>query len=579
MDGNTIINRGRKRRLSWPTIYQPYVKLYNAIKAFIDPDYFGLLRWSEKDQVHIPMHVNSDKNPFPVTDYFGCKDRRRFGQRDMLCHAFAEPRDEWPHFAFMVNSPHRSYALICFDFDGEDYGQTCRLRARIYEDHFSGLPAFGEPSRNRNGCYQWLIIERDSSAAEFNRLCNDLTAELRRRYHDLGCVEEDEFHCRRHERVNFFDGIKATLHYEDRDETALLYAVADGNPNDNHRGLLATIPCSGFENDTGADEGGARMRRFLRFVEKKRGRYVNGIAEAHLRAVHASLRPAAVVEHVHVDLPLASASPSLHQLVPSELDGGERKTKKARTRTASGGQRDAARRRLLEKAKWHDNPQGRMRMASCLFFYEHQRYADTPDELVGYYESLGLHTAVDKGDRRIRRAREALDRHKANPAEVKSGIFFDPDEWVPLVRAYVTEGVRRHPALKYNYRIEDELLAAGLCLFTGSAMKVNRADRMHTCGQRSQFDWYRCLWDAGVLTARYKDKSKRVDVPKVLQLAGLIVLRDSEHKYGGRQHGVCDKYGLGINHPLYARFVALYGDVVDPKCLPCVVRFGDQQAA
>ena len=68
-----------------------------------------------------------------------------------------------------------------------------------------------------------------------------------------------------------------------------------------------------------------------------------------------------------------------------------------------------------------------------------------------------------------------------------------------------------------------------------------------------------------------RDNNKRDAAMKMLQLSGLIVLRDSTRVYGGREHGVAQKFGLGVNHPCFAQFVALYGNVRDPKGLPCVV--------
>jgi hypothetical protein len=576
MDGHIIIDRARKRRTAWATIYQPYVKLYNVIKQFIDRDYFGVIRWSVEEQRWVPMHVNSDKNPFPVEDYFGRRCRRLFGQRDMLCHAHASPDDEFPHFSFLVNSPNKPYALICFDFDGKDYGKASAIRSNMFSKYLSDIPRFEEPSRNRNGCYAWLIVERTSSPAAFNQLCNALSLELRRRFHDLGDIIADDFNERRDQRVNFFDGIKATCHFDDRDEIERLYADSDGNPNDNNRGLLATMPCSGFMND---EDGGMRfrMKQFVRFAERRKKKYINAVPESRLHELLAVFRPISTALS-EPDSPYASASPSLHQLVPYESYGEKRERQNGQGFAGKVTQREA-RERLLDKAKWHENPLARMRCASCLFFYEMGRYADTPVELVRYYERLNLHTGGDEGNRRIARAATALDKHKSDAARPGNGIFFDANDWVPVVETWVTQEVRTHGSRRYRYAIEDELLAAALCLFTGSLMKPHRSDWMFTVGQTSQFDWYKKLADAGVLKAKFKDKNKRVDVVKMLQLAGLIVLRDGNHKYGGKEYGVSDKFGLGVNHPFYAQFVSIHGHVVDPKSLSCIVHYHNQKIA
>ena len=99
---------------------------------------------------------------------------------------------------------------------------------------------------------------------------------------------------------------------------------------------------------------------------------------------------------------------------------------------------------------------------------------------------------------------------------------------------------------------------------------------MFTVGQEAQLRWYESLAEAGVLASKFKDKTKRVDAVKLLQLSGLMVLRDSHKVYGGPGRGVCQKYGLGPNHPLFHRFTAMHGDLRDPLGLPCIV--GDDSA-
>ena len=460
-------------------------------------EYTGYTGWDKKGQCWVPKHSNADSRPYPFRDRWGRPMRAKLGVRDVMFHSWSEPLDALPQFYFYVSSPGVAYALITFDIDGNDYEKAVAIREWLYAELLKDVPVFREPSRNRKGCYLRMIVCRDSCPAEFNALCNRLTVLLRRRFHDLGEVTKEEFHRRKKERVNFFDGIKGTLHYDDRDDTARLYAHADGNPNDNHRGLLATIPCSGWEAD--GVEGGNRMRSFLRFCKKRVSTaggvrtttYVNAVPQSRLRELLALLRPQRPILHVPSAVPTSrpssTAVPPLHQSSPSESsDGGERSRSAARVKKPKR-QREEARKQVLEKAKDGSNPMLRMRLASCLYFYEYGGYADTPDELVTYYERLGLHTGLDEHGRRRTRAEEAVAKHKADPAKpVSEQAHFDADLWVPLVQKYVTDEVRRHPSIKYRYPIHEVMLAAGAFLFTLNSMQVKRSDWMHTCGQKAQ---------------------------------------------------------------------------------------------
>jgi hypothetical protein len=259
------------------------------------------------------------------------------------------------------------------------------------------------------------------------------------------------------------------------------------------------------------------------------------------------------------------------------LEGRGKKREKAVRKIS----RQDAGERLLNRARSQLNPQGRMRSASSLFFYEHGRYATDERELVAYYEELGLHTGTDDKHQRPERARVALEKHKAAPARpINRECHFDLDVWLPIVRQFVTEEVLWHPKLGYPYRIEHELLAAGLCLFTFCATKQTKPEWMHTCDQPGQKAWYQSLHEAGVLVKGVKNNDKRNAVMKALQLAGLIVIRDSKAVWGGPVAGQCQKFGLGVNHPSFKKFIAQYGHVVDPKSLPVVnVRSSILQAA
>ena len=86
MNGYKLIREAYERGLTPAQLYQPYNAIYSAIRGFIDPDYFGVMGWSEDDQKYIPKHVNSDANPLPERDHWGKPCRRTFKKKDGLCH-------------------------------------------------------------------------------------------------------------------------------------------------------------------------------------------------------------------------------------------------------------------------------------------------------------------------------------------------------------------------------------------------------------------------------------------------------------------------------------------------------------
>lgn len=135
----------------------------------------------------------------------------------------------------------------------------------------------------------------------------------------------------------------------------------------------------------------------------------------------------------------------------------------------------------------------------------------------------------------------------------------------------VTEAITTHLVLKYRYRIGQDLLAAALYAYTRAAFARNRPDRMHSLSDTGLVQILEKLTASGDVTSKFGDKEKRVAIRQILQLAGLIVLRDGEHLHAGRHHGVGDKWGIGSNHSRYQEFIDRYGDVVDPRSLPAVV--------
>jgi hypothetical protein len=233
--------------------------------------------------------------------------------------------------------------------------------------------------------------------------------------------------------------------------------------------------------------------------------------------------------------------------------------------------------RLISKARVDVSGKNRMRLASSLYFYTHGRYAPSAEALVAFYKAEGFARGDDgahKTKLRLRRAQDVLVDHTANPAK----LGYERAYWLNVITRYVTNEVREHEAVRYRsprtkrvMLVEDELLAAGLYVLTLSAFAANRTDRMHSCSQAGQESMYRKLAAAGLLRATFEDKRKRVAVPVLLQLAGLVVLRDGNWKFGGRCDGVGNRYGLGQNHPRFREFTSLYGHVVDPRSLPCIV--------
>lgn len=557
MNGNLLISQARELGRDTQNIYRPYNKLYSALKSFVDSDYFGVSAYEDELECWVPMHVNGANNPKPCLDHRGRPCRRKFQKRDLILHLAAEPGDRDQNFRFLVNSPKGNHHLLGWDIDAKDGHKAHEITCDLYFDCFWSRWDYGgnvyiEPSRNRRGRYIWTVIERTSSPAEFNLLVNALSRALRSRFR-----LDDE---------NKFDAVKGTLHYDSRNDLKKLYAEADGDINDDHRGVLVTMPLSGavarrtFEVES-AD--------FLSFLAKKKKRYVNAIPEGHLRELLTLYGPQEVQR---LDAEVAKLRKEAD--VPSPLCPSPPVGNTLRMSAPLGSQAAHTQDRLRSKAHAEVSGKNRMRFVSSLYFYTYDHYAPSPAALVAFYKAEGFAKGDEspkKEKSRLRRAREALDDHTANPA--KQG--FDRNYWMGLVARWVTEEVRQHLAVKYRsprtgkvMHVEDDLLAAGLYVLTLSAFAPNRTDWMHTCSQLGQEGMYEKLTNSGLLTAKYEDKRKRVAVPVMLQLSGLIVLRDAKWKFGGKKDGFGHAFGLGVNHPRFNQFTALHGHVVDPQSAP-----------
>lgn len=224
---------------------------------------------------------------------------------------------------------------------------------------------------------------------------------------------------------------------------------------------------------------------------------------------------------------------------------------------------------LRDRALSTTNPLARMRLASSLFYHQHGRYAADEQQLVEFYEANGMNTDEDRRGRRLERARIALERHRATERRWRTKGY-DASDYLPMIHQNVTQAARTHPAVKYRYAVGDDLLAAGLYAYTKAAFATNRTDRMHSLSDEGLKAMFETLASGGAVNSKFGDKEKRVAVRQMLQLAGLIVLRDGDHVHGGREHGVADKWGLGPSHVRFAEFVKAYGHVVDPRSLPQV---------
>ena len=231
---------------------------------------------------------------------------------------------------------------------------------------------------------------------------------------------------------------------------------------------------------------------------------------------------------------------------------------------------------LYYRAKATSNPLARMRKASSLYRHIHGHYAADEDTLVDWYVELGLHTNEARGNERHERAKQALEKHRTT--ERRNAKGYDPQDWLPLVRRFVTQEVRASRLLKYRSPVEDELLAAYLYLLTLNAFKKNRPDRMHSCDDKAQVAFFQKLDLKKTVTRKngttrttsicFRNKNKRLAAIDLLQLSGLIVLRDGNFVYGGKHGGVGNKYAPGVHHPRYAEFNAVYGYQIDRRSLP-----------
>ena len=273
MNGNFFVQDGRQYGLSTHDLYRPFNKVFAALKSFVDADYFGVSAYDEEGECWVPVHVNGRRNPKPSIDRRGRRCRRKFQKRDLILHLAAEPIDLLQNFRFLVNSPKANYHLLAWDIDAKDDGIAHEIACDVYFDCFwsrweYGGQVFIERSRNRVGRYIWTVIERTSSPAEFNLLVNALSAALRSRFR----ADDD----------NKFDAIKGTLHFDDRSDWHKLWAEADGDINDNHRGVLVTMPLAGALARGTYEADSASFLAFVRRTKGKNKRCVNAIPESHL---------------------------------------------------------------------------------------------------------------------------------------------------------------------------------------------------------------------------------------------------------------------------------------------------------
>src|SRR5262249_10838588 len=147
--------------------------------------------------------------------------------------------------------------------------------------------------------------------------------------------------------------------------------------------------------------------------------------------------------------------------------------------SAPSRSREETRKWLIATAHAETSGKNRMRFVSSLYFYTHGCYAPSAEALVAFYKGEGFAKGAEtskKEKTRLRRAQEALDDHRANPAT----LGYDRSYWMDLIAEYVTSEVREHEAVKYRsprtknvMLIEDELLAAGLYVLTLSAFSAN----------------------------------------------------------------------------------------------------------
>ena len=159
-------------------------------------------------------------------------------------------------------------------------------------------------------------------------------------------------------------------------------------------------------------------------------------------------------------------------------------------------------------------------------------------EAIDFYEANQLHTGADEGDRRRRRAEDAVKScGKTFKAAKRTGLRF----FQKLVDETVTDKMIEEAGYKRTLWRED--IGVALFVATKSLKRPKPHPRFNgTVGLTYMMQAFKNLKEAG-MSERGLDGKKWAAIKKVLVAAGLIV------RIGGCSMGCSEKFALGPKHP------------------------------
>ena len=186
-------------------------------------------------------------------------------------------------------------------------------------------------------------------------------------------------------------------------------------------------------------------------------------------------------------------------------------------------------------------------LQACMILARSLGRLPSVEELVQFYESEGLHTGEDVGNRRLKRAAKAIEYigKSFDPVAAKQG-FTDSS---PSLLAAIQQHVKtEHQATGFRWKITDQDLMVVLYL----VVKGSFAGRFD-CSNASIEQMFKKLKAEGVIK-RSCDRHKAIACKDILMRAGLIVCVNRGYKVGVRGK----QYAIGPNHPRYGEFTAWF---------------------
>ncbi len=264
-----------KKKQHWTKEFAAEIPYFRVLKQFMDLDYFGVATKDDR-----PVHVNSEKNPYPIKTKTGIRVKEKVTLKRVRAHLSGEKA------LFLVNSPDGKVHEITFDLDpvdkNLDYCDPAPL-VKFIVDQFcpEGVVPFIEPSRHGKGAYVRLLVCRSSDPAPFNallmkisrviRLLNPLFAQFNIK---LDGVKGTVWYKKANPKFSKQEYKRLGKAYEDSKRTYVGTFTPNKQleRNKTNRGLLVTAPCHGAYVDGDFD----RFEKYVEWATYKEGKKLLG---------------------------------------------------------------------------------------------------------------------------------------------------------------------------------------------------------------------------------------------------------------------------------------------------------------